>query len=135
MTATATYKNASAHRDAIMNANPTMPMAQVVELMAKEIMVKGKPMGAARAKAYYVDAVKTGRCPGKIEVAPKAPKTPKVPKAKALKVPTDRKAVLKAAAKKAGIHKDTVAEVTGSDDPLNLSAPESLTADDLKVIL
>ena len=126
------YKNASAHRDAIMNANAGKSMSVVVEMMAREIMMKGKPMGAARAKAYYVDAVKTGRCPGKIDVAPKVAKAPKAPKVKA---PADRKEVLKAAAKRAGIHKDSIAEATANDDPLNLAAPESLTRDDLKNLL
>ena len=138
---TVKYKNASEHRDAIMNDNPTRPMAEVVEIMAREITINGKPMGAARAKAYYVDAVKKGRCPGKIETLAKAPKAaaPKVPKVKAPKVakaPADRKELLKAAAKKAGIHKDSIAEVaTTNDDPLNLAAPESLSFDDLKTIL
>lgn len=140
---TVKYKNASEHRDAIMNANPTKPMAEVVEMMAKEIKVNGKPMGAARAKAYYVDAVKKGRCPGKIETLPRATKAkaPKPAKVKAPKAPADRKEVLKAAAKRAGIHKDSLAEAkataaeTTTDDPLNLAAPESLSMDDLKNIL
>jgi hypothetical protein len=111
--------------------------------MAKEITVNGKPMGAARAKAYYVDAVKKGRCPGKIDELPRAPKAKAEKPAKAPKVakaPADRKEVLKAAAKRAGIHKDSVKEAKGevestTDDPLGLAAPESISMDDLKNIL
>ena len=107
---TTQYKNASAHRDAIMNEMATSSMATVVERMAREILVKGKPMGAAKAKAYYVDAVKAGRCPGKIEAAAPVVKAPKAPKApKAAKAPTDRKDVLRAAAKRAGVHRESIA--------------------------
>ena len=47
----------------------------------------------------------------------------------------DVNAALKAAAKRAGIHRDSVAEALGNDDPLGLAAPEALTFDDLKSVL
>ena len=55
---TTTYKNAAAHRNAIMPEMADKPMSVVVEFMAKNVMIKGKPMGAAKAKAYYIDGVK-----------------------------------------------------------------------------
>jgi hypothetical protein len=145
-TATTTYKNAAAHRNAIMPSMGDRPMSEVVEFMAKNVMIKGKPMGASKAKAYYIDGVKRLGLPGKVELevkkpktkAPKAPKAPKASKAvvvKAAKAPADRKEVLKAAAKRAGIHRDTIAEAQGNDDPLGLAAPESLSFEDLNTIL
>lgn len=125
---------------AIMEKMKDSPMAATVEVLATKVLAKnGKPIGAARARAYYRDLVNLGDAPGKVERAVKA-KAPKAPKAKvakvpAVKAPADRKEVLKAAAKKAGIHKDSIAEVTGSDDPLGLAAPESLSMSDLKNIL
>jgi hypothetical protein len=136
---TTTYKNAAAHRNAIMPEMADKPMSVVVEFMAKNVMIKGKPMGAAKAKAYYIDGVKRLGLPGKVEVEVKAPKA-KAPKAKvakvpAVKAPAGRKEALKAAAKRAGIHRDSVAEALGNDDPLGLAAPEALTFDDLKSVL
>lgn len=137
MTAKNTKKaSAATQRNEIMTKMADKPMSVVVEYMAKNITMPtdGKPMGAARAKAYYTDGVKRLGLPGKVEAltvvkAPKAPKAPKV-----AKPAVDRKEALKAAAKKAGIHRDSVAEaLEGSDsDPLNLGAPESLSLDDLK---
>ena len=140
MTAKTTKASASTQRNDIMTRMADRPMAEVVEYMAKNIIMPtdGKPMGAARAKAYYIDGVKTKGLPGKVEnlVVVKTPKaaTPKAPKV--AKAPTDRKDVLKAAAKKAGIHRETIAEaLQGTDDPLNLAPPESLSLSDLKEIL
>ena len=125
---------------AIMEKMKDSPMAATVEKLATTVMAKnGKPIGAARARAYYRDLVNLGDAPGKVERAVKAPKAPRVKasgkKLPAPKAPADRKDVLRAAAKKAGIHKDSIAEATGGDDPLNLAAPESLTRDDLKNLL
>lgn len=125
---------------AIMEKMKDSPMATTVEKLATTVMAKnGKPIGAARARAYYRDLVNLGDAPGKVErvVKAKAPKAPKakVAKVPAVKAPADRKDVLRAAAKKAGIHKDSIAEVGGNDDPLNLAAPESLSKDDLKNLL
>jgi hypothetical protein len=134
------YKNAAAHRNALMPTMADKPMSEVVAFMAANVLIKGKPMGVAKAKAYYIDGVKRLGLPGKVEVEVKAPKTkaPKLPKVKAekkatVKAPADRKETLKAAAKKAGVHRDSIAEALGNDsDPLNLGAPESLSLDDLK---
>lgn len=137
MTAKTAKASASTQRNDIMTRMADKPMSVVVEYMAKNIIMPtdGKPMGAARAKAYYVDGVKTKGLPGKVEnlVVVKTPKAaaPKTPKA-----PSDRKDVLRAAAKRAGIHRESVAEaLQGTDDPLNLAPPESLSLADLKEIL
>ena len=122
---------------AIMEKMKDRPMAATVEKLANTVMAKnGTLIGVARARAYYRDLVNLGDAPGKVEraVRAKAPKAPKV-KVPAVKAPADRKDVLRAAAKKAGIHKDSIAEVTGNDDPLGLAAPESLSMSDLKNIL
>ena len=137
---TTTYKNAAAHRNAIMPEMADKPMSVVVEFMAKNVMIKGKPMGASKAKAYYIDGVKRLGLPGKVDAEAKAPKAPKAVKASGKKLPTPkaqagRKEALKAAAKRAGIHRDSVAEALGNDDPLGLAAPEALTFDDLKSVL
>jgi hypothetical protein len=125
---------------AIMEKMKDSPMAATVEVLATKVLAKnGKPIGAARARAYYRDLVNLGDAPGRVEraVKAKAPKAPKakVAKAPAVKAPADRKEVLKAAAKKAGIHADSIAAATGNDDPLGLAAPESLSMSDLKNIL
>lgn len=145
MTAKTAKASASTQRNDIMTRMADKPMSVVVEYMAKNIIMPtdGKPMGAARAKAYYVDGVKSKGLPGKVEnlVVVKTPKAAK-PKAtapktpKAAKTPADRKDALRAAAKRAGVHRESVAEaLQGTDDPLNLAAPETLTFDDLKEIL
>ena len=140
MTAKTAKASASTQRNDIMNRMADKPMAEVVEYMAKNIIMPtdGKPMGAARAKAYYVDGVKSKGLPGKVEnlVVVKTPKAAKPKAPKAAKAPVDRKEVLKAAAKRAGIHRESVAEaLQGTDDPLNLAPPESLSLADLKEIL
>lgn len=142
MTAKNTKASASTQRNDIMNRMADKPMSVVVEYMAKNIIMPtdGKPMGAARAKAYYVDGVKTKGLPGKVEnlVVVKTPKAakPKATAPKTPKAPSDRKDVLRAAAKRAGLHRESVAEaLQGTDDPLNLAPPESLSLADLKEIL
>ena len=128
---------------AMMNSMKDKPMAVTVEALATKILAKnGNPIGAARARAYYRDLVNQGLAPGKVERAVKATAAPKAkaPKVKATKAPVDRKEALKAAAKRAGIHKDSVKEAKGElevtgEDPLNLAAPESLSFDDLKNLL
>ena len=127
---------------AMMNEMKDKPMAVTVEALATKILAKnGNPIGAARARAYYRDLVNQELAPGKVERVVKA-KAPKAPKVKATKAPADRKEALKAAAKRAGIHKDSVKEAKGEvestpagDDPLNLASPESLSFDDLKNLL
>ena len=125
---------------AMMNEMKDKPMAVTVEALATKILAKnGAPIGAARARAYYRDLVNQGLAPGKVERVVKA-KAPKAPKVKATKAPADRKEALKAAAKRAGIHKDSVKEAKGElevtgEDPLNLAAPENLSFDDLKNLL
>ena len=125
---------------AMMNEMKDKPMAVTVEALATKILAKnGNPIGAARARAYYRDLVNQELAPGKVERVVKA-KAPKAPKVKATKAPTDRKEALKAAAKRAGIHKDSVKEAKGEvevtgEDPLNLAAPENLSFDDLKNLL
>ena len=117
---------------AIMEKMKDRPMAATVEKLANTVLAKnGKLIGAARARAYYRDLVNLGDAPGKVERAVRA-SGKKLPTPKA---PADRKDVLRAAAKKAGIHKDSIAEVTGNDDPLGLAAPESLSMSDLKNLL
>lgn len=68
----------------IMNSNATLPMAEVLPLIAK---ANGIEVGAARS--YYVYLVKNGMAQGKVEAAPKAPKAEKP--AKAVKAPKAKK--------------------------------------------
>ena len=136
----------------IMESMKDRSMAETCQVMASTVYVKsGKLMTMNRARGCYRYLVRQGRAPGNIERAVKvskevkvkaektpkvkAEKTPKVKAEKAPKAPVERKDVLHAAAKRAGIHKDSIAEVTGGDDPLNLAAPESLSKDDLKNLL
>ena len=128
----------------IMESMKDRSMAETCQVMASTVYVKsGKLMTMNRARGCYRYLVRQGRAPGNIEravkvskeVKVKAEKTPKVKAEKAPKAPVERKDVLHAAAKRAGIHKDSIAEVTGGDDPLNLAAPESLSKDDLKNLL
>jgi hypothetical protein len=114
------------------------PMAETVAKLAKIVGKNGSEIGVARARAYYRTAVTEGQAPGKVERAtvPAKARTPKVAKPKAPKTGSaERKELLKAAAKKAGIHKDSVAEALEGEDVLGLGAPESLSMDDLKEIL
>lgn len=143
---TTKYKSATQHCIAIMNEMKDQPMADVVKAMTNRVRNrKGDKFSVGEARTAYNYLVKNEKAPGKIEklVVAKAPKAPKAPKAKAApKAPVDRKEVLKAAAKKAGIHRETVADAvtavetaSENDDPLNLGAPEALSMDDLKEIL
>ena len=112
----------------IMESMKDRPMAETVEVLATKVLAKnGKPFGVPRARGYYRSLVECGRAPGKVERAVRAVKAPKPKAAKAPKVPkapVERKDLLKAAAKRAGVHADSIAEVTGNDDPLNLASPE-----------
>lgn len=66
---------------AVMKANSTKSMAEVVALIVKAIDVT-----EANAKSYYRYIVKHNLAPGSVEKAAKAPKTPKVKVAKEPKV-------------------------------------------------
>lgn len=135
------YKSATQHAIAIMNEMKDSPMADVVKAMTQRVRNrKGEKFSVGEARTAYNYLVKNEKAPGKIEKLVVA-KAPKAPKAKAApKAPVDRKEALRAAAKRAGIHRESVAEAatetsSENDDPLNLGAPESLSMDDLKEIL
>lgn len=142
---TATYKNAADHTIAIMKEMADAPMSDTVARMVAEILVRGKPMTVEKARHYYRSAASDGRAPGNVplpqKAQPKAEKPAKAPKApKTPKAPADRIEVLKAAARKAGVHLDSIpgkesveaAAETFDNDPLNLAAPEALSLEDLK---
>jgi hypothetical protein len=61
---------------AVMKENATLPMRDVVALIADRIGVTD-----ANAKSYYRYIVQHGMAPGSIEKTDRAPKTPKAPKA------------------------------------------------------
>lgn len=68
----------------IMNENASLPMADVVKLIAEKIGVT-----EANAKSYYRWIVANGKAPGAVEKSTRAAKstaTPKAPKAKAPKL-------------------------------------------------
>lgn len=137
MTTNNTFKSATAHCISIMNEMKDAPMAEVVKAFTTSVVNrKGTPFSVAEARTAYIYLVKNQKAPGVIEklTVIKAPKAPKVEAPKA-----DRKEALKKAAKKAGIHRDSVAtELTSaevSSDPLGLAAPEKLTLDDLREVL
>jgi hypothetical protein len=71
----------------VMNANATLPMDEVLQLIVDADKVSGLPgktVDLKRAKAYYTHAVKNGLANGigatKTVRAAKAPKAPKAPK-------------------------------------------------------
>ncbi|NDB59298.1 hypothetical protein EB001_12745 [bacterium] len=71
----------------VMNANATLPMDEVLQLIVDADIASGLPgkvCDLKRAKAYYTHAVKNGLANGvgatKTVRAPKAPKSPKAPK-------------------------------------------------------
>lgn len=132
------FKSATAHCIAVMNEMKDKSMAEVVKALTQRVTNrKGSKFSVGEAKTAYVYLVKNGKAPGKIEklavvksAKPKAAPAPKV------KAPVDRREALRAAAKRAGIHKSSVAEVTGQDDDvLGIAAPEKITMDDLKELL
>ena len=121
----------------IMKAMKDSPMSETCARIAKDC-----EMTVSYARAWYINLVKRDKAPGVVEKSPKKvkpAKAPKTPKVKVAKAPADRKAALKKAAKKAGIHKDSVAEATNvpveNDDTLGLAAPDSLSLDDLKSVV
>ena len=126
-----------------MKAMQDKPMSETCARIATDC-----EMTVSYARAWYINLVKREKAPGVVEKAPrkakpaKASKAPKVPKEKKVKTPkvkVDRKAILKAAAVKAGVHaelpKDEVAALLSNDDPLDLGAPASLDLSDLKTVL
>ena len=131
-------KSATQHAIAVLTEMKDSPMAEVVKALTQRVRNrKGEKFSVGEAKTAYVYLVKNGKAPGKIEklavVKSAKPKAAPAPKAKA---PVDRKDALRAAARRAGIHKDSVAEVTGQDDDvLGIAAPEKITMDDLKELL
>lgn len=146
---TTKYKSATAHCIAVMEEMKSSPMADVVKALTQRVSNrKGNKFTVGEAKTAYAYLVKNGKAPGKIEklTVVKAPKAKTsadrknaLKAATAPKAPADRLTALKAAAKRAGIHKDSVETKTESksegDDPLGLAAPEKLTMSDLKALL
>lgn len=146
------YKSATAHCIAVMEEMKGSPMVDVVRALAQRVRNRrGEKLGVGEAKTAYVYLVKRGRAPGEIDVV-KAKRVAAAPKSAAPKAPADRLDVLKAAAKRAGVHKgstETIAVMEEMkdrargmteakrerDDPLGLAAPEKLTMRDLKELL
>lgn len=132
------YKSSTAHCIAVMEEMKSSPMVEVVKALTERVTNrKGNKFTVGEAKTAYAYLVKNGKAPGKIEkltvVKALKAKTPVVAKTKA---PADRKDVLRAAAKRAGLHKESIAEARNEgDDPLGLAAPEKLTMSDLKELL
>ena len=133
----------------IMNELKSKPMVDVVKAMTTSVVNrKGTKFSVAEATTAYRYLVKNGKAPGTIEKltivrAPKAAKAPKV-KAAPKTSNADHLERLKAAAKKAGIHRDSLTvkdsvvaqvEAPATDDTLGLAAPDSLSMSDLKSVL
>jgi len=145
------YKSATAHCIAVMEEMKGSPMVDVVRALAQRVRNRrGEKLGVGEAKTAYVYLVKRGRAPGEIDVV-KAKRVAAAPKSAAPKAPADRLDVLRAAAKRAGIHGDSTETIAVTeemkdrarvgrrpdprDDPLGLAAPEKLTMRDLKELL
>lgn len=145
------YKSATAHCIAVMEEMKGSPMVDVVRALAQRVSNrKGEKLSVGEAKTAYVYLVKRARAPGEIDMV-KAKRVAAAPKSAAPKAPADRLDVLKAAAKRAGIHKDSTETIAVTeemkdrarvgrrpdprDDPLGLAAPEKLTMRDLKELL
>jgi len=145
------YKSATAHCIAVMEEMKGSPMVDVVRALAQRVRNrKGEKLSVGEAKTAYVYLVKRGRAPGEIDVV-KAKRVAAAPKSAAPKAPADRLDVLRAAAKRAGIHGDSTETIAVTeemkdrarvgrrpdprDDPLGLAAPEKLTMRDLKELL
>ena len=146
----------------LMNALKDKPMVEVVKSMTESVVNrKGAKFSVAEATTAYRYLVKNGKAPGTIEKltvvrAPKAPKAAKVirgPKLEKLvnaaKSDADHIERLKAAAKRHGIHRDSMTmkdeeiakreeaaeQEPARDDVLGMLPPEKLSMDDLKSIL
>jgi len=146
------YKSATAHCIAVMEEMKGSPMVDVVRALAQRVHShrSGEKLSVGEAKTAYVYLVKRGRAPGEIDVV-KAKRAAAAPKSAAPKAPADRLDALKAAAKRAGIHKDSTETIAVTeemkdrarvgrrpdplDDPLGLAAPVKLTMRDLKELL
>ena len=159
---TATVKKYSATQVCIqlMNEFKDQPMAAVVKTFTTSVTNrKGAKFSVAEATTAYRYLVKNGKAPGTIEqlTAVKAPKAPKAPSVKSRKAAVSvnanaiHLALLKAAAKRAGIHRDSLpvkdeefaeskqeAEAEQEpmrDDMLGMAAPEKLQMSDLKDLI
>ena len=159
---TSTVKKYSATQVCIqlMNEFKDQPMAAVVKTFTTSVTNrKGAKFSVAEATTAYRYLVKNGKAPGTIEqlTAVKAPKAPKAPSVKSRKAAVSVNAnaihldLLKAAAKRAGIHRDSLtvkdeefaeskqeAEAEQEpmrDDMLGMAAPEKLQMSDLKDLI
>lgn len=140
---------------ALMNELKSQPMVDVVKAMTETVVNrKGTKFSVSEATTAYRYLVKNGKAPGTIEKlsvvrTPKVPKVPKRPKVQPVMPNKDHIERLKAAAKKAGIHRDSltvkdeeiaeredaVEQEPARDDVLGMLPPEKLSMDDLKTIL
>lgn len=143
---------------ALMNELKSQPMVDVVKVMTETVVNrKGTKFSVSEATTAYRYLVKNGKAPGTIEKlsvvrtpkVPKVPKVPKRPKVQPVMPNKDHIERLKAAAKKAGIHRDSltvkdeeiaeredaVEQEPARDDVLGMLPPEKLSMDDLKTIL
>ena len=159
---TSTVKKYSATQVCIqlMNEFKDQPMAAVVKTFTTSVTNrKGEKFSVAEATTAYRYLVKNGKAPGTIEqlTAVRAPKAPKAPSVKSRKAAVSINAgathleLLKAAAKRAGIHRDSLtvkdeefaeskqeAEAEQEpmrDDMLGMAAPEKLQMSDLKDLI
>ena len=159
---TSTVKKYSATQVCIqlMNEFKDQPMAAVVKTFTTSVTNrKGAKFSVAEATTAYRYLVKNGKAPGTIEqlTIVKAPKAPKAPSVKSRKAAVSVNAnaihldLLKAAAKRAGIHRDSLtvkdeefaeskqeAEAEQEpmrDDMLGMAAPEKLQMSDLKDLI
>ena len=160
---TSTVKKYSATQVCIqlMNEFKDQPMAAVVKTFTTSVTNrKGTKFSVAEATTAYRYLVKNGKAPGTIEqlTIVRAPKAPKAPSVKSRKAAVSINAgatrhldLLKAAAKRAGIHRDSLtvkdeefaeskqeAEAEQEpmrDDMLGMAAPEKLQMSDLKDLI
>jgi transaldolase len=144
----------------LMNEFKDQPMAAVVKVFTTSVTNrKGEKFSVAEATTAYRYLVKNGKAPGTIEqlTIVRAPKSPKAPSVKSRKAAVSVNAnaihleLLKAAAKRAGIHRDSLtvkdeefaeskqeAEAEQEpmrDDMLGMAAPEKLQMSDLKDLI
>lgn len=137
---------------ALMNELKSQPMVDVVKVMTETVVNrKGTKFSVSEATTAYRYLVKNGKAPGTIEKLSvvRTPKVPKRPKVQPVMPNKDHIERLKAAAKKAGIHRDSltvkdeeiaeredaVEQEPARDDVLGMLPPEKLSMDDLKTIL
>lgn len=129
---------------AIMIKMADKPMSETCAAIVKGVVTVKAPVNMARARAYYTTFVRENEAPGRVERTLKPTsaklKPVKAPVVKTPKAPVDRVEQLKAAAKKAGIHKESakvkkLESDKDQDDVLDLAAPSKLSLADLKNVL